>query len=424
MRTGNQVNVRLIPVGCTCILVGACAPSPEEEGALTLQEALQLGVRSAADFERMREYVADRYPTDSVRHSFTSTTGKTIDCVDYDQQPGLANLPLREGNPPPLPSVATVRSDGAISVQTRTCVPGTVPIVRLEVEDLAKFETLDSYFQKSGRRASNGLTPPAIAGHEHAVFNGPKTNWGGYGRFGVWKPSIERSDEFSLGQIWVAGGHTDASTLQTVEAGWHVFPQLHPDAEPHLFTYWTPNNYDESGPGCYNQCEGWVQNSPSLYPGILLTPVSVVGNEAWFDLHYSFCPEPTCGGWAGWWVGFEAAQGLEWVGYYPASLFSSTGLRNGGSYLQFGGEVYVTKTTSHSTTDMGSGAFPSKGRNWAASIRNVKYIDTADQYISWAPPTAGITNGQCYTASKTTSGHAWAPYLLYGGRGYGTTVCQ
>lgn len=38
----------------------------------------------------------------------------------------------------------------------------------------------------------------------------------------VWKPKVEGSEEFSLGQIWLTSGTYLDNNLNSIEAGWQV----------------------------------------------------------------------------------------------------------------------------------------------------------------------------------------------------------
>ncbi|ESQ32208.1 hypothetical protein EUTSA_v10005304mg, partial [Eutrema salsugineum] len=55
----------------------------------------------------------------------------------------------------------------------------------------------------------------------------------------VWHPHIEGSDEFSLGQIWLTSGSYNNNDVNSIEAGWQVYPYLYHDYQPRFFIYWT-----------------------------------------------------------------------------------------------------------------------------------------------------------------------------------------
>jgi hypothetical protein len=61
-----------------------------------------------------------------------------------------------------------------------------------------------------------------------------------------------------------------------------------------------------------------------------------------------------------------------WVGYWPASLFSAPGLRDGGDRAAYSGEIIDHENGNlHTSTDMGSGHFPGDGFSYAAYQKNL-----------------------------------------------------
>src|SRR5208337_1734516 len=64
------------------------------------------------------------------------------------------------------------------------------------------------------------------------------------------------------------------ANLQTLECGWQVYPAMYGDAKPHLFIYWTADDYNTTG--CYNlTCNAFVQTGTAYAPGMALSPTSV-----------------------------------------------------------------------------------------------------------------------------------------------------
>ncbi|GLJ35924.1 hypothetical protein SUGI_0720810 [Cryptomeria japonica] len=97
--------------------------------------------------------------------------------------------------------------------------------------------------------------------------------YGAQGIFNVWQPYVESHDYFSLSQIWLIRDK-GLPTMQTMEAGWIVYPSYYGDSRPRLFVYWTADNYNKTG--CWNlYCEGFVMSTDSkYYPGQPIEPVS------------------------------------------------------------------------------------------------------------------------------------------------------
>jgi pyruvate-formate lyase len=112
------------------------------------------------------------------------------------------------------------------------------------------------------------------------------------------------------------------------------------------------------------------------------------------------------------------------VRYYPAGTFATSGLRNGSSYIQFGGEIVDNRPSGrHTGTDMGSGAFPTAGAGAAAYQRNLSF------YGGLSAPTLSDVNGgfkvtgsTCYNITTNNSG-SWRRNILFGGPGYDVNNC-
>src|SRR5205814_10051110 len=155
--------------------------------------------------------------------------------------------------------------------------------------------------------------------------------------------------------------------MQTVEAGWQEYRDLYGDWVPHLFTYYTTNNYTDDGDnkGGYNRdVDGWVQYSGSIFPGTIFTPTSTRGGAQYMiQVKYQLYQ-------GNWWLCCNGS----WVGYYPASLFNTSGLRSQPDEIAFYGEIVDSADHNVATrTDMGSGYWPEYGWTWAAYQHNMLY---------------------------------------------------
>ena len=103
------------------------------------------------------------------------------------------------------------------------------------------------------------------------------------------------------------------------------------DLSPHVFTYYTTNNYAKDGNnlGGYNrQHKGWVQYSGpattgrTLYPGIAITSVSVFdGPQFEMPMQFLLYIDPVTQE-GNWWVYVDGIP----MGYYPASLYGAGGM--------------------------------------------------------------------------------------------------
>jgi Neprosin len=62
----------------------------------------------------------------------------------------------------------------------------------------------------------------------------------------------------------------DLPQLESLEAGWTVDALLNGDTTPHVFTYYTTNEYSQDADnlgGYYRTVTGWVQYDRNVYPG-------------------------------------------------------------------------------------------------------------------------------------------------------------
>lgn len=402
-------------------------------------------VESMAAFKELGLYYEREANSGTVRNSFDLKPGDHVHCIDVDTQPPLAKGGAAASAPPSLPLASTGSSsvdsealaamfgmDNSFDAEgnVRRCSAGTIPKRIPSLDVLFAHRNLKEYFQKS---PDGGVAPPVAQAspvpdgvsvqklrpgalsappHEWAHAYRGVTNWGAKGTFNVWNPFVEQTTEFSLSQMWITGG--SGSGLQTVETGWQVYRQLYGDNLGRLFIYWTADDYGSTG--CYNlDCSAFVQVSSS----------AVLGGS------FSGCGYSTLGGtqceipleWVrsntgshDWWLRVNG----EWIGYYPNGYFSSSGLANAASGIDFGGEIVNTSTQGvHTTTNMGSGQFSSGGFAYAAYIRDLQYTDTTYtyEYASSLTPTASAPS--YYDSSLyPTQDSSWGYYnIFFGGPG-------
>ncbi|KAG2290190.1 hypothetical protein Bca52824_049794 [Brassica carinata] len=222
----------------------------------------------------------------------------------------------------------------------------------------------------------------------------------------LWKPKVQVSGEFSLAQTWLSSGV--GSNLNTIEAGFQVYPGKYGDYNLRLFVFWTADNYEKKK--CYNtDCPGFVQisklitvggtfNTVSQYDGVQKTVRIVI----WRDRKEG----------KQWWL----KVGDEVVGYWPSSLFTSLG--DGATEVQWGGEIVNKKTGGkHTSTDMGSGHFADEGFRKASYFRNIMTVDKTNTLREPQGVYPTVTNDNCYNIKAGRNGTAWGLNFFYGGPG-------
>jgi hypothetical protein len=274
----------------------------------------------------------------------------------------------------------------------RHCDVGTVPIRRRTASDLAQFATLRDLYKKSkGDNSATGNigtgAPPSAAGYEYALKKQYVLNWGGNSFLGIWSPFLASNGDHSISQIWVTRG--GSSSLESAEVGWSVDRATFGDAQPHLFIYWTRDNYNNTG--CYDlDCAGFVQTDNSVLLGGSGASSTIGGTQYWLQLTWV---RDSSGSW---WLLYA---GTTWVGYYSASQYTH-GMANQADAVAFGGEVYNSEPGGkHTGTDMGSGDFASQGYANAAFQGRLLYIPNTNpiQAVDLVPNNTGVTNSACYS---------------------------
>ncbi|KAK1264825.1 hypothetical protein QJS04_geneDACA018109 [Acorus gramineus] len=116
-----------------------------------------------------------------------------------------------------------------------------------------------------------------------------------------------------------------------------------------------------------------------------------------------------------WWLQVEDDA----IGYWPNSLVS--GIADGAEMVQYGGEIFDVATevgtaVAHTTTEMGSGHFPSEGERKASVFTNVQVLETTQTYKSPPLLKTSVGNPNCYDLQVRRSDN-WGVYFFYGGPG-------
>ncbi|MEV4276909.1 neprosin family prolyl endopeptidase [Actinoplanes xinjiangensis] len=175
---------------------------------------------------------------------------------------------------------------------------------------------------------------------------------GAYANFSINKPTLASADYHTLAELAVQS----SSGNQIVEVGWNVDQVVNGDDDPHLFVFHWVNGQ----PTCYNGC-GFVQYSANISPGDTL-PQDVTKR---LGIQYYN---------GAWWIAYDT----EWVGYYPAALWSGGFTQTG--LVQVFGEVAAAAAAP--CTDMGNGLHGASDTS-SARIGSVSYINgpAVDMYV-------------------------------------------
>lgn len=382
----------------------------------------------------LTQWLAARQSTLNIAKTTVTPSGQTLDWVPIESQvadgkiappPPASLLPKRVDDVKQPTNLVTFELDDP---KVERGPAGTVPILRPDLSQLTRTVLLKDFQTKQGGllvnkdRPNKQPTDPNPAGYFHDTDSQSGTFYGWDGNLNVWDPSINNpagpGDDHSILQVWLQ--NYDKPQLQSLEGGWTVDQGLNGDTHPHLFTYYTNNGYGPSGnnQGGYNrQFAGWVQYSPSYFPGILLTPASTWGGAQYeISMKYQLYKEPGTNV-LNWWL---AVNG-NWIGYYPGSLFSG-GLENKVEWVGSGGEVYSSLANPAQTKDqMGSGWQAALGWTKAAYLRNLR---TQSDLNGTMANNNGVATADIATSSGAdpytiqmhmNSGGSWDSYFYVGG---------
>uniref|UniRef100_M4DDF0 Neprosin PEP catalytic domain-containing protein n=1 Tax=Brassica campestris TaxID=3711 RepID=M4DDF0_BRACM len=314
-------------------------------------------------------------------NSIESSNGEIIDCISIAKQPAFDHPMLKnhtiqmtpssyphevlaEENNAPAPSNDEEQPENIVHPWQLVgeCPENTIPIKRITKEDLLRVDDIKNYGKKLNISRPHQFYQPTDTsvdnGHEYAITY---VNGGPYrgtkAQINVWKPRVE-AGESSISQIWIVGGKFGPG-LNTIEAGSHVNPTLYGDDNPRFFIYWT---------------------------------------------------DPKTGNW---WLQLNEQ---ELIGYWPKELFTNLA-DEGASTIEWGGEVVNTKKDGqHTTTEMGSGHFPSEGFGKASSFALIKIIDMNNGIIDPVGVQTLVSRPTCYDI-KTGYDKLYGVFFYYGGPG-------
>lgn len=338
--------------------------------------------------------------------TINSPDGDLIDCMKINDQLALQHPLLKHHKIPETPTGHMVQkgenSGWQVWHRSGACPRGSIPVRRSE----------DKNFQKNETVTPNAAADRATRGHQYAIayVKGKRKIYGTKATINVWDPIVEASGDFSLAQIWVASGSYETNDLNTIEAGWQVFPSKYGDAQPRVFTYWTSDTYYS---GCYSlRCPGFLQTSSWIALEAAISHTSTYGGDQ-FAITIQIWKDPISGNW---WLAI-GVDTFEPVGYWPAELFTT--MSDHATMVEWGGEILYRNTSGLSTiTQMGSGEFPEKGYRKSAYFCN---LNVAEEHNSLQPVedfNLQADHEELYTIMKSNT-EACGNHFYFGGPGHG-----
>lgn len=398
----------------------------DQDGAPNRARTEEVSAREAAErLEEIQQYLLDRQSRLEVVATTTTPSGVELDWIPVESQ--LADG--RVATPPKqYPRAERARGE-RVAKQARFELEeegaergpaGTVPVVRTPLGAIRPSVRLNDWLAKGPRanlilppdRPESSESPGAGATHKYAFTGQSVTCYGTEGNINLWQPFVEYSDEFSLGQLSLSRGAVAGNQRQTLEVGTQTCKDIYGDWVPHLFVFYTTNNYTKQGDnlGGYNQLvHGWVQVSSTIHPAARWANLSIFDGDQWeARLKVQL--------WQGnWWVRVTD----EWIGYYPSSLYNDAGLRSQASEVHWFGEVVDSDADPATTrTDMGSGHWPYEGWRRCAYMNHLLYQSTPDGALSRYAGTPWASHPKCYNLETHFVNDAnWGDYFWWGGSG-------
>lgn len=136
----------------------------------------EVKVKNQAEFETMKKHIVSMYEGVKVKNSFILGEADHVDCVAAETQPGLRQgdkrRTLAKAPPPKIareksdkdgtrdgqlvePMLSAQKKDGYGNVQF--CETGFIPMRRITLDELVRYETLGDFFNKYGTAGEKGL---------------------------------------------------------------------------------------------------------------------------------------------------------------------------------------------------------------------------------------------------------------------------
>jgi len=392
-----------------------------------------VGVSDETEFTRMKSYLVEHYEGVEALHSFVDENGSIFDCMPIEKQPSVRRIGQSVAKPPDFPvkerknvsdehrnsTSVSLRLDANLKDRfgnALNCPPNTVPIRRITLDEITRFGSLENFFQKGHVRY--GRTPNSMRSvmtevspvyfHHHAIAEQQVDNLGGHSHLNVWTPPIDEQlgQVFSLSQQWYVGGL--GPSLQTLEVGWQVYPNLYNGLNPAFFLGYTVDGYRNF---CYNgDCTSFVvTGNKSLLGGAIAPPSSIPGGTQ-ITLEVSVLLHQ-----GSWWVYVGGNEVSNILGYLPTSAYNGGQMASFANKIQYGGETCVANNDTN-YPPMGSGLFANAGWQNAAYQKDIYYISLNGQPTD--PSMTPLVNSQCYTSIAARGDDPkWAGTVWFGGPG-------
>ncbi|XBI78969.1 hypothetical protein VPH35_088559 [Triticum aestivum] len=200
-------------------------------------------------------------------------------------------------------------------------------------------------------------------------------------KIGIWGSQGQRHSQESEASMYIYNSDQDESSINLIQAGFHVLPNLYKNNDVHFFIRWTTTT---------NQCAVIILECPSFVPasGAALVPGQAVAPPSTYDrddryitisLH-TLCPKL-----------YGIAPGVGWIGF-----------------------VYY-QDRDQGGPAMGSGHFPKEGQRKEAYFKNIKLFDSKANVYDPSALARIVSAPRCYKVSEVLHARKDGYMFYYGG---------
>jgi hypothetical protein len=289
--------------------------------------------------------------------------GYIVDCVPFDQQPGLINASAADKataialNNKHLAAMAKAGNGSdkiaaGFDFKVTMCPESTVALARVDANNLQAYIkvappqkimmaqnqsnsgqsnlSVNSAVNSSLNSATVGSSP-GYSWIQSYISNGTINTPGYYVSFISPDPQLSNnymatnSNGHSLNQLWWLDKQNTDSFVYSLEAGWITQP-LYQQVSTELFVFSTPDGYTGSAYDRYNQDGGFIQYSDT--PVTMGTPLTSAQK---FTLSFVALPNNN-----GYELRYSANGTTQGIGYYAMSRFPS---QTNFNYIWYGSEI-------------------------------------------------------------------------------------
>ncbi|KAL9242262.1 hypothetical protein vseg_016281 [Gypsophila vaccaria] len=211
------------------------------------------------------------------------------------------------------------------------------------------------------------------------------------------KPVVA-TNQWSAARIKLSNG------LESIEAGWMVYPSYFKDNEAHFYVKYKIGTVE-----CFNtDCPGFIQQAQEIHLGSVPDRYSVVGGEP-YVLCFSIDKHQDDGQW---WLSLPLPNGdTQQIGYWPKTLFTS--LQDGATQVEWGGEI-DDPGAAEPAPSMGNGSKATYDQTLSAYFQLITVVDENFQSVNPDDTEEYCDCPKLYTVIDN-EGHDQGRLIFYGG---------